>query len=280
MRDDMTGKTVLITGASAGIGKATAVELAARGAHVVLACRDLDKAAAARAEILARTPAARVDLVPLELASLRSVRACAERVIADYPRLDVLIDNAGIFPPTLRKTEDGFEMQIGVNHLGHFLLTNLLVDRLVASAPARVVHVSSMMHAGGKIDFSSFRGPAKYSAYAAYRQSKLANILFSNELARRLAGRGVTSNALHPGGVATEIMRDASLPMRLLARVAFTTPEKGARTSVYLASSKAVEGVTGRYFVSCKEAKTDPLASDAALARQLWDESAKLVGLE
>jgi len=183
MRSDMTGKTVLITGASAGLGKATAAELAARGAQ-------------------------------LELASLRSVRACAGKLEAEYPRINVLINNAGLFPPMLQKTEDGFEMQIGVNHLGHFLLTNLLFDRLVASAPARVVHVSSMMYAGGKLDFASFRGPAKYSAYAAYRQSKLANILSSNELARRLAGRGVTSNSLHPGGVATEIMRDAALAMR------------------------------------------------------------------
>ena len=278
MRSDMTGKTVVITGASAGIGKATSLALAARGAQLVLACRDLEKAGKARAEILARTPVARVDLVPLELGSLRSVRACAGKLCADYARIDVLINNAGVFPPTLRKTEDGFEEQIGVNHLGHFLLTNLLLEKLLASAPARVVTVSSMMHAGGKIDFESFRGPAKYSAYAAYRQSKLANILFANELARRLAGRGVTSNSLHPGGVSTEIMRDASFAMRALARLAFTTPEKGARTSVFLASSAEVAGVTGRYFVSCKQAKTDPLASDESLARALWDESAKLVG--
>jgi NAD(P)-dependent dehydrogenase (short-subunit alcohol dehydrogenase family) len=136
-----------------------------------------------------------------------------------------------------------------------------------------------MMHAGGRIDTASFREPAKYSAFVAYRQSKLANILFSNELARRLADRGVTSNALHPGGVATEIMRDASLVMRVFARLAFTTPEKGARTSVLLAASPELEGVTGRYFVSCKQAKTDPLAQDEALARALWDESAALVGL-
>jgi NAD(P)-dependent dehydrogenase (short-subunit alcohol dehydrogenase family) len=166
-----------------------------------------------------------------------------------------------------------------VNHLGHFLLTNLLVEKLAASAPARVVTVSSMMHAGGKIDFASFRAPAKYSAMAAYRQSKLANILFANELARRLADRGVTSNSLHPGGVATEIARDSPLWMRVAFRVVGASPEKGARTSVYLASSPEVEGVTGEYFVSCKPAKTDPLAQDPALAKQLWDESARLVGL-
>jgi NAD(P)-dependent dehydrogenase (short-subunit alcohol dehydrogenase family) len=279
MREDMQGKTVVITGASTGIGKAAAVELAARGAALVLACRDLSKAAAARDEILARSPGAVVDVVALELGSLRSVRACAEQIDARHPRIDVLLNNAGVFPPTLVKTEDGFEQQIGVNHLGHFLLTNLLLEKLVASAPARVVTVSSMMHAGGKIDFASFRGPQKYSSFVAYRQSKLANILFANELARRLSGRGVSSTSLHPGGVATEIARDAPFWMRTAMWLAGTTPEKGARTSVYLASSPEVEGVSGRYFVSCKEAKTDPLAQDARLAKELWEESGKMVGL-
>ncbi len=279
MRSAMTGKTVLITGASSGIGKATASELASRGARLVLACRDLDKAERARDEILARTPGASVELVPLELGSLRSVRACAEKLIADQPRIDVLLNNAGVFPPNQRTTEDGFEEQIGVNHLGHFLFTNLLLDKLIASAPARVVTVSSMMHAGGKIDFGSFRGPAKYSAFGAYRQSKLANILFANELARRLADRGVTSNSLHPGGVATEIARDSSFLMRTVTRLFFSSPEKGARTSVYLASSPEVDSVSGRYFVNCRQAKTDPLAQDESLARALWDESAKLAGL-
>jgi NAD(P)-dependent dehydrogenase (short-subunit alcohol dehydrogenase family) len=279
MRLAMQGKTVVITGGSAGIGKATAAELAARGARVILACRDLDKAEAARAELVARNPDAALEVVLLELRSLRSVRDCATKLRRIAPRIDVLINNAGVFPPTLRVTLDGFEEQFGVNHLGHFLLTNLLIENLVAAAPARVVTVSSMMHAGGKLDFASFRSPAQYNAYAAYRQSKLANILFANELARKLATRGVTSNSLHPGGVATEIMRDANLALRLLARVAFTTPEKGARTSVHLASSPDVAGLTGRYFVSSKPAKTDPLAQDTALAAQLWEESAKLSGL-
>ena len=207
--------------------------------------------------------------MPLELGSLRSVRACADKVLAGYARIDVLINNAGVFPPDFRPTQDGFETQIGVNHLGHFLLTNLLLDKLATSAPARVVTVSSMMHAGGKIDFASFCNPEKYSAMAAYRQSKLANILFANELGRRLATRGV----------ATEIARDSPLWMRAFMRVAGTTPAKGARTSIFLASSPEVEGVTGEYFVSCKPAKTDPLAGDRALAKRLWDESASLIGL-
>jgi retinol dehydrogenase 14 len=274
----MTGKTVLITGASAGIGKATASELAARGARVALLCRDEAKARAACDEIRARTPAAQLDVVPLDLRSLASVRACAEAVLDAYPRIDVLINNAGVFPPTLRTTADGFEEQIGVNHLGHFLLTNLLLDRLAASAPARVVNVSSMMHAGGKIDFASFQKPAKYDAFAAYRQSKLANILFANELARRAAGKRVTSNSLHPGGVATEIARDSAWWMRAGMRLVGASPAKGARTSVLLASAPEHEATTGKYFVSGREKATDPAARDAELAARLWDESAKLVG--
>jgi retinol dehydrogenase 14 len=275
----MTGKTVLITGASAGIGKATASELAARGARVVMLCREAAKAEAARAEVRARTPAAQVDVLPLDLARLASVRACAAAVLAACPRIDVLVNNAGVFPPTLRTTADGFEEQIGVNHLGHFLLTSLLLERLAASAPARVVTVSSMMHAGGRIDFASFRTPAKYDAMAAYRQSKLANILFANELARRAAGSGVTSNSLHPGGVATEITRDAPLWMRAGMRLVGASPAKGARTSVLLTSAPDLAMVTGKYFVSGREKAPAPAAQDAGLARALWDESAKLVGL-
>ena len=275
----MTGKTVLITGASAGIGKATASELAARGARVALLCRDPAKAEAARNEIRARTPAAQVDLLALDLRDLGSVRACAKAVLAAYPRIDVLLNNAGVFPPSLRVTKDGFEEQIGVNHLGHFLLTNLLLERLSQSAPARVVTVASMMHAGGKVDFASFRAPATYNAMAAYRQSKLANILFANELARRVGPERVTSNSLHPGGVATEIARDAAWWMRIGMRLVGTTPEKGARTSVQLAADPAVAATTGKYFVSGREKSPDAAALDAGLARQLWDESAKLVGL-
>jgi len=276
----MTGRTVLITGASAGIGKATASELAARGARVALLCRDPAKAEAARGEIRARTPAAQVDVLALDLRSLASVRACAKAALDAYPRIDVLLNNAGVVPSTLRLTADGFEEQIGVNHLGHFLLTQLLLERLAASAPARVVTVSSMMHAGGAIEFASFRGPAKYNAIAAYRQSKLANILFSNELARRVATRGVTSNSLHPGGVATEIMRDANVFIRVAMRLVGATPEKGARTSVQLASAPELERTSGRYFVSGREKPPHAAAQDVALAGRLWDESAKLVGLD
>ena len=275
----MTGRTVLITGASAGIGKATANELAARGARVVLLCRNAAKAEGARREVLARTPGAAVDVMALDLRSLASVRACATAVLAAYPRIDVLVNNAGVFPPMLRTTADGFEEQIGVNHLGHFLLTNLLLERLAASAPARVVTVSSMMHAGGAIEFASFRSPAKYDAMGAYRQSKLANVLFANELARRTAGKRIASNSLHPGGVATEIARDGPWWMRAGMRLVGMSPEKGARTSVLLASAPEHEATSGRYFVSGREKAPATAALDRGLAERLWDESAKLVGV-
>jgi len=274
----MTGRTVLITGASAGIGKATASELAARGDRVALLCRDAGKAEDARREILARTSGATVDVVALDLRSLASVRSSAKAVLDAYPRIDVLINNAGVFPPVLRVTADGFEEQIGVNHLGHFLLTNLLLERLAASAPARVVTVSSMMHAGGAIDFASFRSPAKYDATGAYRQSKLANVLFANELARRTEGRRIASNSLHPGGVAAEIARDAAWWMRAGIRLVGMSPEKGARTSVLLASAPEHEATTGQYFVSSRAKEPAAAALDRGLAGRLWDESAKLVG--
>jgi len=275
----MQGKTVLVTGASSGIGRATALGLAKQGARVVLGCRNPASAAAARAEIAAQAGAESVATLALDLASLASVRKAADEFRSRFERLDVLLLNAGIFPRRLARTEDGFELQIGVNHLGHFLLANLLLPLLERTGRARVVTVASMMHGGGSIDFESFRGEKGYSAMAAYRQSKLANVLFSNELARRVADRGITSNALHPGGVRTAIMRDTPVWMRLLASLAFSSVEKGARTPIWLASSPEVEGVTGGYFVACKRSEPSKLAQDPELARRLWDESARLVGV-
>jgi NAD(P)-dependent dehydrogenase (short-subunit alcohol dehydrogenase family) len=275
----MGGKTVLVTGASSGIGKATALGLALQGHRVILGCRNAQGAEAARAEIAAQAGADRVATLGLDLASFASVRKAADEVAGRFDRLDVLVLNAGIFPRRLARTEDGFELQLGVNHLGHFLLANLLLPLLARSAPARVVTVASMMHAGGRIDFESFRGEKGYDAMTAYRQSKLANVLFSNELARRAADRGITSNALHPGGIRTAITRDAPPWMRLLARIAFSPVEKGARTPIFLAVSPEVEGVTGGYFVDCERREPAPLARDRDLARRLWDESARLVGV-
>ena len=276
----MQNKTVLITGAGGGIGRATAAALAARGARVVLGCRNLAQGEAVAREITSETSNDDVRARELDLASLASVRRFSAAFLGELDRLDVLINNAGVFPSKLQKTADGFEEQFGVNHLGHFLLTNLLRERLEASAPARVVHVSSMMHGRAKIDFDSFRGDKPYSTWAAYGQSKLCNILFSNEFARRLAGTGVTSNSLHPGSISTNITRTAPAAMRFLTKLFFRSPEKGAETSVYLASDQSVENVTGKYFVARSEKRPSKAALDEDLQRQLWEESVKLCGMD
>jgi NAD(P)-dependent dehydrogenase (short-subunit alcohol dehydrogenase family) len=274
----MQGKRILITGGNSGIGLVAARELARQGAEVVLACRDSDKTRHALTVINGAAAVPAVNL-PVDLSSLASVRALAATFLERYDRLDVLINNAGLFPPRQQLTADGFEMQFGVNHLSHFLLTHLLLDRLKASSPARVITVSSMLHKKGRIDSDSFRGAKKYSAQAAYNQSKLANVLFAVELARRLEGTGVTSNVLHPGGVATDIMRDLPWIVRKLVGLAFISPEEGAKTTIMLASDSELANVTGAYFDQCKRAECSPLAADDTLRRWLWDVSAELVGL-
>jgi NAD(P)-dependent dehydrogenase (short-subunit alcohol dehydrogenase family) len=274
----MQGRTVVITGGNSGIGLVAARELARQGAALVLACRDTDKTAAALESInaVAATPAINV---PVDLASLESVRRLAAELLARCPRIDVLINNAGLFPSSQERTADGFEMQFGVNHLSHFLLTALLRDRLVATKDARVVTVSSMLHKRGRIDFESFRGVPKYSANAAYAQSKLANVLFALALARRLEGTGVTSNVLHPGGVATDITRDLPWLVRKLIGFVFISPEMGAKTTLMLATDPALAGVSGVYFDQCKRADVAALANDTALQDRLWQVSADLVGV-
>ncbi|MCC5886261.1 MAG: SDR family oxidoreductase [Gammaproteobacteria bacterium] len=274
----MQGKRVLITGGNSGIGLVAARELARAGAEVILACRDTDKTQQALATINAQAATPAVNL-PVDLASLASVRTLAERFLEQHDRLDVLINNAGLFPIRQQFTADGFEMQIGVNHFSHFLLTHLLLDTLRASAPARVVTVSSKLHTKGSIDFDSFKGFTKYSAQVAYNQSKLANVLFSAELADRLADSGVTANALHPGGVATDIVRDLPWLVRKLIGLIFISPEEGAKTTIMLASDPSLATTSGAYFDQCQRRDPSPLAQDKALRQRLWDASAEAVGL-
>lgn len=276
----MKGKRVLITGGNSGIGIITARELAGKGAEVVLACRDTDKTSEALEVINASAEIPAVNL-PVDLASLQSVRDLAATFLGKYDRLDVLINNAGLFPPKQRLTDDGFEMQMGVNHLSHFLLTNLLLDCLKASAPARVITVTSTLHKKAeKLDFDTFKGFEKYNPSAAYNQSKLANVLFAYELAKRLEGTGVTSTTLHPGAVNTDIIRDMPWLVRKAIGFIFTTPEKGASTSIMLASDESLEGATAKYYDQCKEDEPSPMADDAGLREKLWNVSADLVGLE
>jgi len=280
----MSGMRVLITGGNTGIGKETAVGLAAKGAHVVFTSRDEARGHAAMNEIRQRSGSELVDVIPLDLARLASVRECAASFLDRYDRLDVLVNNAGLVLASRTVTEDGLEATFQVNHLGHFLLTALLRERLVASAPARVVNVASDAHTSAKrgLDFDDLQSERRYRAFAVYGKSKLANILFTRELARRLDGTGVTANAVHPGFVATRFGRDGDTG--LLGRIAMPLMRPfaldataGAQTSIYVASDPTVDGITGAYWVKCAQAVPSDPAHDDAAARRLWDVSEQLV---
>ncbi len=280
----MAGKTVLITGGTSGIGKATAIGLAALGARVGITSRDLGRAEATAVEIRAAAGNPAVDAFGADLSSQAEVRRLAADVLDAYPRLDVLVNNAGGFWATRHVTADGLEHTFAVNHLAGFLLTNLLLDRLKASAPARVVTVSSGAHSMGTIDFDDLQGERRYSGQRAYNQSKLADIMFTYELARRLAGTGVTATVLHPGVVRTGFgAEDPSWVYKILIplwRPFMKTPQQGAATSIYLASSPEVEGVTGRYFADNRPRTSSKRSYDVDAAARLWQMSAALVGLE
>lgn len=270
-----SSKVILITGGNAGIGRATGERLASLGHTVVLVCRDRGRGEAARREIASSTGNQRVDLLVADLSSQRQIREVASEFLSRYDRLDVLINNAGVLTRRRRVTEDGLELQLAVNHLAPFLLTNLLLERLRGSAPSRVVVVSSEAHRGGRIDFSDLQGERSYSGLRAYRQSKLANILFTRELSRRLQGSGVTVNALHPGVVRTGLLF-TGWRIAHLARPFLRTPERGAEGSVYLAVSPEVTGVSGRYFVDLRPVEPSPRAQDPETAKRLWEESEAL----
>ncbi|TSA37194.1 MAG: SDR family oxidoreductase [Porphyromonadaceae bacterium] len=276
----MESKIILITGANSGIGKATATALAEMGARVVMMSRDLVKGEKARQEVIRVSKNNQVDLMQCDLASMISIRRFAAEFIAKYPRLDVLINNAGIFTDKRMETADGFEYQIGVNHFGHFLLTLLLLDLLKRSSPARIINVSSGAHFGGKIDFDDIQLQHKYSAWKSYAQSKLANVLFTYELAHRLSGTGITVNCLHPGFVKTRFAfnRESEKPnwMIKLMKPFTIPPANGAETSVYLAASPEVEGVTGKYFAKRKEKASSKTSYDLVVAEKLWNLSKAL----
>lgn len=275
----MKGKICIITGANAGIGKETAVELAKKGATVVAICRNPEKTVPALEEIKTRSGSSDVHVLYADLSSQKQVRRVAEEFKAKYPRLDVLVNNAGFIQPKKQLTEDGIEIQFATNHLAPFLLTNLLLDHLKNSAPARVVTVSSAGHLMGHMNFEDLDCSKRFNQWRAYCNSKLANILFARELAKRLEGTGVTSNALHPGAVATNFLNSQFALVRMVGNLFMINAEKGARTSVYLASSPEVESVTGEYFANCRKARAKAEAGDPAVMMRLWEESAKLTGL-
>lgn len=279
-------RTVLVTGGNTGIGKETARELARRGDDVVIGCRDVTKGEAAAAEILATT-GKKITVMELDLGSVASIRAFAARFLSERPRLDVLVLNAGLYLSDRRVTRDGFEQMFGVNHLGHFLLTRLLEERLVASAPARIIVVASHAHRRAKtgLDFDDLMSARSFDGWDAYGKSKLANIYFARELSRRLAKRGVTVNSLHPGVVATEFAGadDAKGFVHAFFRFGklfLKTPAQGAATSVFLATDPSVKDTSGLYFAREKPAKPTRIAEDDACAARLWTISESLLGLE
>ena len=279
----MREKTVLITGATSGIGLEAAVELARRGARIALVGRDPERTEAAEAAVMARSGSREVSYLLCDFSSQTAVRSLAREVLSRFDRLDVLVNNAGGVNKKRRLTVDGIETTFAVNHLGYFLLTNLLLDLLKRSAPARIVTVASIGHRRGTLDFDDLGYERGYAIMKAYTRSKLANVLFANELARRLAGTGVTSNSLHPGSVNTNIWSGAPLwakPLiQILFRPFFISAAEGGATIVQLAADPALEGVTGKYFEKGVAVEPAPLAQDEALAQRLWEVSARMVGL-
>ena len=275
----MEGKRVLITGGNSGIGLISARELASMGAEIVLACRNSSKTKEALKIIGSVADIQPINL-PVELASLDSVRSLGASFLERYDRLDVLINNAGIFPTRQQMTDDGFEMQMGVNHLSHFLLTHLLLDCLKSSSPARIISVSSTLHKKSEMDIATFKGFPKYSASTAYNQSKLGNVMFALELAKRLEGTGVTSNVLHPGAVKTDITRDLPWIIRAIIGMIFISPEKGAETTIKLASDPMFEAQTGKYYDQGEEATYSRIADDEEFRAEFWDASSSAVGMD
>jgi NAD(P)-dependent dehydrogenase (short-subunit alcohol dehydrogenase family) len=277
----MNGKVCVITGATSGIGKETARALVHLGARVVMINRNPEKAMAVADEI-ARGAAGTVEMVQGNLSSFASIREAAVTVLERYPRIDVLISNAGVFRARRHVTGDGLEETFAVNHLAPFLLTNLLLDRLKRSAPARIVIVASDAHQGAVLDFDNLLLEHRFGAWRAYSRSKLANVMFSYALARRLEGSGATVNSLHPGFVATRLGSGNKIPIRpvyLLLRPFTLSPRQGAETSVYLASSPDVERVSGFYFERKKESRSNRASQDEEAQELLWKMSAELTGL-
>ncbi|NXL37534.1 RDH12 dehydrogenase, partial [Glaucidium brasilianum] len=282
----LEGKVAIITGANTGIGKETARDLARRG-KVIVACRDIAKAEAAASEIRAETGNQQVTVRKLDLADTKSIREFAEKFLAEEKELHILINNAGVMLCPYSKTADGFEMHLGVNHLGHFFLTFLLLERLKQSAPARIVNVSSLAHHAGRIRFHDLHGEKSYNRGLAYCHSKLANVLFTRELARRLQGKSqrraeFTANALHPGSVQSELVRHSFVMMWLWKIFSFflKTPWEGAQTSVYCAVAEELESVTGQYFSDCQPAYVSPWGRDDETAKKLWSVSCELLGIQ
>lgn len=279
----MAGKACLVTGGTGGIGFVAARELARLGAAVTIVGRHRERGTAASAAIRTIAPDANIRFLPADLSDQGELRRLAATILSETPRLDVLINNAGGLFGKRSLSADGLEMTFALNHLSYFLLSNLLLPALQAAAPARIVNVASAAHKDVTLDFDDLQGEERYDRWLAYKRSKLANILFTYELARRIDGRGVTANALHPGFVATDIgVRHGFVPGVLwwIGKLAAISPEEGAKTTIYLASSREVAGITGQYFSRCRSKRSSDASYDRTAAKRLWDVSVNLTRLE
>lgn len=276
---ELKNKTAIITGATSGIGRETAKALASKGAILILPFRNSAKADSLKAEILEHTPDAQLDFMECDLSSLESIRLFAKTFQSKYDQLHLLINNAGIWETKRKLSKDEIEMNFAVNHLAPFLLTNLLLDIMKLSTPARIVNVASEAHKQGKIYFDDIEFSKKFSSLKSYGQSKLANILFTKKLSQMLKGTGVTTNCLHPGVVSTSLFDKMPKALMAVMNLFMISPEKGAQTTIYLATSPEVENVSGGYYAKSKPKKpsTDALRQD--FADKLWELSENYVGL-
>ncbi|XP_012257842.2 retinol dehydrogenase 13-like [Athalia rosae] len=287
-KDKLTNKVVIVTGANTGIGRETALNLAQRDAKVIMACRDMQKCESTRQTIVLTTKNKYVYCRKCDLASFASIREFVDQFKKEQKELHILINNGGVMNCPKSTTVDGIETQLGVNHMGHFLLTNLLLDRLKESAPSRIINVSSVAHKKGEINIADLNSEKDYDPVVAYRQSKLANILFTKKLAKKLEGTGVTVNAVHPGLVDTEILRHMGFYNSTFSTIFIyplvwpflKRPTHGAQTTIYAALDPSLKDVSGKYFSNCEEAETAPLAEDDKLADWLWLTSEKWTRLK
>ena len=276
---NLKGKTAIITGATSGIGKVTALAIAREGAHLVLPVRNMEKGEALREEIISETGNKSIELMSCDLASLDSIRSFAKSFLTKYDQLHLLVNNAGLWESKRKESSDGIEMNFAVNHLAPFLMTNLLLDVIKKSAPARIINVSSTAHKYAKMNFDDLEGEKRWDSMKSYAQSKLSNIFFTRKLARELEGTGVTVNCLHPGVVSTHLFDNMPGFFRRIFGLFMISPEKGAETSIFLATSPEVENISGAYFKKKKRAKTTMHAEDMKAADILWEVSKEYCGL-
>ena len=273
----MENRVAIVTGANRGLGKAIAEGLARQGLTVMLGCRDAHRGEAARAAISAATGNPRVEILPIDLADQQSIRAAVATIVGKHDRLDVLINNAAVYKTERTLTQDGLEAMFATNHLGPVLLTNLLCELLKASAPARILTITAPSTT--QLKFDDLQSSGQWSAYRAFGASKMCNLLFTYELARRLQGTGVTVNAVHPGLVKSNLLQEAPRPIRFVANLVSASPEKASAGPVSLASSPAVAGVSGKFFKGQKQIKSSAYSHDPAMQRRLWEVSVALTGL-